>query len=125
MIQKKTLGYLLIFILILNFLDAITTHYALSNGISKEYNPSMAYIINVLGLDNAMIFKIVVGFFAVVYITLICVFLYKKYQTCDYKKKKAAIRCIISTYCMSVFLVIVMSFVVIGNIFVIFGIMSP
>lgn len=125
MIQKKTAFCASFFIVVLNLLDALTTWYALKNNISKEYNPSMVYIINFFGLNGAMIFKIVlvtlISFWAYSEISKT----YKKYQTCISKQKKKAHYdnvVYFSAICGAVFMLL---YVVVGNTLVIFGIIKP
>jgi len=67
-ITKKALNKLLLLVLIFNSLDGILTFVAFKYFDVVEQNPIMNYIIFKVGLDNAMIFKIISVFILILFI---------------------------------------------------------
>jgi hypothetical protein len=100
-------------LIILNTADALVTYYVISSGISQEYSPVVAKAISFFGLEVAMLLKVII--LAAVVVLLL------KYP---FKLEFNAWWHYPTTFILATSGVLFMTFVVTGNILVLFGVIE-
>ena len=121
MVSERAFMIALAALFLLNLADAATTYYALSNGISHEYNPTMAYFINEFGLAETMFFKVLVVASISFLIYSSMIEYRRRYNTCDSKKKRLSLFANNLWFFAVVYSCVLFSVVVAGNTAVILG----